>query len=76
MALPNSGKRDLILAGSEHNTFTDLPRIIDAIALSGSLPPEATDMPGTTDGAQALGNITTIIVVIFDLVMRGKEVHC
>jgi hypothetical protein len=40
MALPNSGKRELILAGSEHNTFTDLPRIVDALALSGSLPPK------------------------------------
>ena len=68
-----SWKRELMLAGSQHNTFTDLPDIVDVLGIGGSLPPEATDMLGTIDGARGFKIITTYVEAFFDLVLKGKE---
>ena len=67
-----SWKRELMLAGSQHNTFTDLPDIVDVLGLGGSLPPEATDALGTIDGARAFKIITTYVAAFFDFVLKGK----
>ncbi len=66
-------KRELMLAGSKHNTFTDLPDIVDILGFAGSLPPEATDMLGTIDGARAFDIMTTYIEAFFDFVMKGER---
>jgi len=66
-------KRELILAGSQHNTFTDLPDIVDVLGIGGSLPPEATDMLGTIDGARAFKVITSYVEAFFDFVMKGEN---
>ncbi|KAN0093913.1 PAF acetylhydrolase family protein [Hyaloscypha variabilis] len=68
-----SWKRELMLAGSQHNTFTDLPDIVDVLGVGGSLPPEATDMLGTIDGARAFEVITTYVEAFFNFVMTGKD---
>jgi dienelactone hydrolase len=66
-------KRELMLAGSQHNTFTDLPDIVDVLDIGANLPPAATDMLGTIDGARAFAVITTYVEAFFDFVMKGKS---
>ncbi|KAE9368476.1 PAF acetylhydrolase family protein [Stipitochalara longipes BDJ] len=66
-------KQELMLAGSQHNTFTDLPDIVDVLGIGGSLPPEAADMLGTIDGARAFKVITTYVEAFFDFVTKGKS---
>jgi dienelactone hydrolase len=68
-----SWKRELMLVGSAHNTFTDLPDVVDVLGIGGSLPPEATDLLGTIDGARAFEVITTYVEAFFEFVMKGKS---
>lgn len=68
-----SWKRELILAGSQHHTFTDLPDVVDVLGVGDSLPPEATDLLGTINGARAFKVITTYIEAFFNFVMKGER---
>jgi Platelet-activating factor acetylhydrolase, isoform II len=68
-----SWKRELMLAGSQHHTFTDLPDVVDVLGVGDSLPPEATDLLGTINGARAFKVITTYIEAFFNLVMKGER---
>jgi len=68
----NGWKRELVLAGSEHNTFTDLPDIVDVLGIGANLPPAAANMLGTIDGARAFEVITTYVEAFFDVVMKGQ----
>ena len=65
-------KRGLMLAGSQHNTFTDLPDIVDVLGIGTNLPPAATDMLGTIDGARAFEVMTAYVEAFFDFVMKGE----
>ncbi|PMD61331.1 PAF acetylhydrolase family protein [Hyaloscypha bicolor E] len=66
-------KRELMLAGSAHNTFTDLPDVVDVLGIRRSLPPEATDLLGTIGGARGFEVITTYVEAFFDFVMKGES---
>jgi hypothetical protein len=66
-------KRELMLAGSAHNTFTDLPDVVHVLGIGESLPPEATEMLGTIDGVRAFHIMATYVEAFFDFVMKGKS---
>ncbi len=62
-----------MLAGSAHNTFTDLPDMVDVLGIGVMLPPEATEMLGTINGTRAFKIITTYVEAFFDFVLKGKS---
>jgi dienelactone hydrolase len=66
-------KRELMLAGSAHNTFTDLPDVVDVLGVGGMLPPEATELLGEIDGARAFEITTTYVEAFFDFVIKGQS---
>jgi hypothetical protein len=62
-----------MLAGSAHDTFTDLPDVVDVLGIGGNLPPAAVELLGTIGGARAFEIISTYIEVFFSFVMKGAS---
>jgi pimeloyl-ACP methyl ester carboxylesterase len=66
-------KRELMLAGSQHGTFTDLPDLVDILGIGAELPGEVTKLLGTIDGRRAFDIVTTYVQAFFDFVLKGKK---
>jgi pimeloyl-ACP methyl ester carboxylesterase len=67
-------KRELILEGSVHGTFTDFPDIVDVLGLKGKLPPEAGQVLGSIDGARVLEILGEYVGGFFEFVLKGRKV--
>jgi pimeloyl-ACP methyl ester carboxylesterase len=66
-------KRELMLAGSQHGTFTDLPTLVDILGIGAELPSEVTELLGTINGTRAFDIVTTYVQAFFDFVLKGKQ---
>jgi dienelactone hydrolase len=66
-------KKELMLNGSAHGTFTDLPDVLDVLGIGGSLPSEVEELLGSIDGARALEIVTLYVRTFFDFVLKGKN---
>jgi pimeloyl-ACP methyl ester carboxylesterase len=63
-------KKELVLNGSQHNTFSDLPPLASLLGVpTGSL----ADVLGTIDGARAFEVVGTYVVAFFDRFLKGKR---
>lgn len=66
-------KRELMMNGSAHGTFTDLPDVLDVLGLRGGLSREVEELLGSIDGARALEIVTFYVRTFFDFVLKGKR---
>lgn len=69
-------KLELILADSQHDTFTDVPYLAKILGLTDQLPPDDTSLLGTIDGTRALQIITSYVTAFMDFVLKGFEANC
>ena len=69
-------KLELLLAGSLHNTFTDMPYLAKSLGLADQLLPDYASILGTIDGARALEIITSYVTAFMDFVLKGFEANC
>jgi len=67
-------KRELMLEGSQHYAFSDLPDIVDVLGIRGRLPSEVVDgLLGTIRGGRALEVVSGYVQAFFDMVLKGKR---
>jgi len=66
-------RREFILNGSTHGTFTDLPEVADLIGLRGKFPQQVAELLGSTLGNRTSQIIATYVGSFFDLVLKGKK---
>lgn len=66
-------KREFLLNGSTHGTFTDLPQVADLIGLRAKYPQEVAELLGSTLGNRASEIIGTYVSSFFDLILKGRE---
>ncbi|KIN06343.1 hypothetical protein OIDMADRAFT_38650 [Oidiodendron maius Zn] len=66
-------RRELILNGSTHGTFTDLPEVADLIGLRAEFPQQVTELLGSTLGERASQIIATYVSSFFGFVLKGKK---
>lgn len=66
-------KRELILNGSTHGTFTDLPEIADLIGLREKFPQQVAELLGSTPGERASQIIATYVSSFFGFVLKGEK---
>lgn len=66
-------KLELMLKGSTHGTFSDLPLLAKVLGLAEKLPSEVGEIMGTLDGKRALDIIWGSLVAFFDFVLGGKS---
>ncbi|RYP92186.1 hypothetical protein DL770_001693 [Monosporascus sp. CRB-9-2] len=66
-------KREFILNGGTHGTFTDLAEVADLIGLREEFPTQVAALLGSIDGGRALRIIATYTSRFFDFVLKGKE---
>ena len=66
-------RREFILNGSTHGTFTDLPEVADLIGLRGKFPQQVAELLGSTLGNRTSQIIATYVSSFFDLVLKGKK---
>ncbi|RYP71473.1 hypothetical protein DL769_004698 [Monosporascus sp. CRB-8-3] len=66
-------KRQFMLNGSTHGTFTDLAEAADLIGLREEFPTQAAALLGSIDGGRALQIIATYTGRFFDFVLKGKK---
>ena len=66
-------KRELMLEGSAHGTFTDLPDVVDVLGIGGSLPSEVGELLGSIDGERAHLVVAAYVSSFFDFVLKGKK---
>jgi len=59
-------KLELMLNGSQHGTFTDLPILIDTLGIAEQLPSEVQSLTGTLSGKRAREVITAYVVAFLD----------
>jgi pimeloyl-ACP methyl ester carboxylesterase len=67
-------KRELVLEGGAHGSFTDLADLVDVLGFSGQLSSEVGELLGTIEGARALEVVSAYVVDFFDFVLKGKKV--
>jgi dienelactone hydrolase len=67
-------KRELIVAGSSHTSFTDLPNVVEVLGFGNSLPSDATELLGTINGTRASEIITAYAVDFFNFVLKKEKV--
>ena len=65
-------KRELRLAQSQHDTFTDFPLLVRITGLVDSLGPQLGEILGTLDGTRVLEIVETYVAAFVDFVMTGK----
>ena len=66
-------KMELVLRGSAHSTFTDLPLIAEALGLRGKLGREGEILMGKVDGMRGLEVLVEYVSAFADLVLMGKN---
>ena len=66
-------RRELILNGSTHGTFTDLPEVADLIGLRAEFPQQVTELLGSMLGERASQIIATYVSSFFGFVLHGKK---
>lgn len=66
-------RREFILNGSTHGTFTDLAEMADLIGLRAKFPQEVAELLGSTLGTRASQIIATYVSSFFDFVLKGKK---
>jgi pimeloyl-ACP methyl ester carboxylesterase len=66
-------RREFILNGSTHGTFTDLAELADLIGLRAEFPQQVAELLGSTLGERASQIIATYVSSFFDLVLKGKK---
>ena len=66
-------KRELILNGSTHGTFTDLSEVADLIGLRAKFPQLVAELLGSTPGERASQIIATYVSSFFGFVLKGKK---
>lgn len=68
-------KRELMLADSEHYTFSDLPDVVDLLGYAGKLPSDVDQLLGMINGQRALEIVTTYLQSFFGMVLKGRKSH-
>lgn len=66
-------KREFVLSGSTHGTFTDLTQVADLIGMRAEYPQQVAEFLGSTVGARASQIIGTYVSSFFDLVLKQKK---
>jgi len=63
---------ELELLNSTHQTFTDLPLLVD-LFLSVPVPPRVEKNVGSIDGKRARSVVTAYVVALMNKVLKGEE---
>ncbi|KAI7973186.1 hypothetical protein EIK77_004463 [Talaromyces pinophilus] len=66
-------RREFMLNGSTHGTFTDLAEVADLIGLRERFPTQVAALLGSIDGERALQVIGAYTSRFFDFVLKGKK---
>lgn len=66
-------RREISIVGTQHGSFTDLPVLINALGLEGSLPSEVGELLGTIEARRGADIVRSYASAFFDLVLRGER---
>jgi hypothetical protein len=66
-------KREFILNGSTHGTFTDLAEVADLIGLRAQFPEEVAALLGSIAGERASQILAVYVSSLFDFLLKGKK---
>lgn len=66
-------KREFILNGSTHGTFTDFPQVADLIGLRTKYPEQVTELLGSIPGNRASEIIATYVSSFFSFIFKEQK---
>jgi hypothetical protein len=66
-------KRELMVKGSAHGTFTDLPDVVKVLGIGAGLPSEVEQLLGSLDGSRALEIVSVYVKAFFDRLLKGEK---